>query len=268
MPKVWGGTGQKAKGSGWTDTAGKQSWSAFAPPPGRFHAWLAKSTEGGGSVADPLLVCLLGPTPPRLVRGLGGWDQVQRGGRRAASHWPGGETPAFEITLRLENVAVSSGQDGVRQKMRALERLCGGQFGGDEAPPRIQWAANAPLHDFTRAPSLEWVCEDFDYGDAVYADGARLLEVPATIVLAVAEGDELERLKRAVPFARKELRKGETLRRFAKRVLGDARRWSDVADLNADDRRIPKTPDAPARKSIRIAVPPREPKPRKSKRGS
>jgi hypothetical protein len=242
-----------------------QPWSASIsiPAPGRLHAWEADAPFE----KRPELVCLLGAEPPRLVRGLGGWEQIARGQRRAASHWPGSETPAFEIEVLLENRAVPTGVNGVVEKMRVLERLCGPPFRtGNAPPPLIQWAANHPLHDNTRRPNLKWVCESFDYGRSVYDDSAVLLGQWATFTVAIYESDELERLRRADPFKRETLRKGETLRHFAKRVLGDAKRWADIADLNRDTKGVPKTPDAKAKKAMTLAVPPREKRQRQARR--
>lgn len=229
--------------------------------PGRIHLWEAGEDKSN----DPHLVCLLDEQAPRLIRGLGGWEQLARGGRRAGSRWPGGETPAFEINVLLENEIVYTGDGGTRDKMKALERLCGGPFSGDEAPPVIQWSANVPLHDYATNPRTEWVCESFDYGDIVSDDRSMPLIVPASFVLAVHESAELPTLKRARPFPRRKMNKGESLRTFAKRVLGDAGRWEDILDLNRDDPKVPKSADYKITRAggLMLAVPPRE---KKSKR--
>lgn len=263
QPVVW-----RRKTSPQAETKIGRAWSATKtadPAPGRLHMWAADTEPS----ERPELVCLLGETAPQLVRGMGGWEQIEKGGRRAGSYWPGSETPAFEITVYLENRAVPTGADGVVEKMRVLERLCGPTLhGGNRPPPPVQWSANHPLHDHARRPHLEWVCESLTYGDAMYDDRAVLLAQPAVIVLAVFEDAEVERLKRANPFPRKELRKGETLRQFAKRVLGDAKRWEDVADLNRDTKGCPRTPGAKAKRAVMIAVPPRETRGKDGKRRS
>jgi hypothetical protein len=256
---VWGKKPAQVKPLGWTPGTGVGSPGRAGVVPGRIHIWRAK---GDKTPQNPDLICLLnGPPlgePPRLIRGLGGWEQIQRGGRRAGSHWPGGETPAFEIQVRLENRVVNTGDDGTRQKMRALEVLMGGAFSGDEAPPTLKWAANVPLHDYSTTPAFEWVCESFDYGRSNYTDQAGLLEQEATFVLAVYESAELPKLKRAKPFPRKTLEKGKNLRDFAGKYLGERKRWDEVLDLNRDNPKCPKSPDHEVRRPVLLAVPPRE----------
>jgi hypothetical protein len=197
----------------------------------------------------------LGERRPAIVRGYGGFQTIERAGRMAMTSWPGGETPAYEIDLLID----AAGSTNAAQKKKRLETLCGWDGGNSVRPEVIRWTANVS-YDFLQRPGLRWVCEDLEWGDAVSSDAGGLRNQRATILLALYSVADLEQLKGAEPFPRKRLRKGETLREFAKRTLRDPKRWRDLAALNRDVRGVPRTPEAKAKKAVMLKVPPRETK--------
>lgn len=221
--------------------------------PGDFHLWAADDPAGTDT---PRLRCRLGPHAPYVSRGYGGWTQIQRAGRWAASVWPGGETPAFTISLRLEHKQVTS--PDAATKMRVLERLCGWDT-RDRPPPVVQFDCNAVHHDYAKAQQNEWVCEslDWDSEEMLFTDRGTLIRADATIVLGLYVVPKLE-VTKAKGFARRELRVGWDLRDFAKHYLGDAKRWKDVVELNRDNPKCPTSPSVKLSKGVFLLVPPRE----------
>jgi hypothetical protein len=221
------------------------------PTPGHFEAW---TEAGGGGI---YLHCLLGENPPKPVRGYGGWGPRARDGRRGRASFQGSDLPAFSIDLLLEQRRVR--EDSPKAKMRLLERLCGWEsVSSDDPPPPFYWKANAPHHDYVAASQNRWVCETLEWGTWTFDNRSRLLSAEATIVVGLYRTGELPTLARKVPFRQVTMRKGESLREFAKRVLGDPKRWKDVQSLNRDNPRCPTSPSFAIGKPLALMVPPKD----------
>lgn len=203
-----------------------------------------------------VLHALLGPEPQPPATAGGGWEHVDRPRRRPLTVWTGPAAMQVEMTLLLEH-AIVTGQGWTRDKLRILERMAGVDA-DDPQPPLLEVYAGLPHHDTLRAAQNRWVIGGPpEHGRAVYNEqgGLTQLEVSFTLLLHTSAG--LERLPRSDPFAPQTIRRGESLREFAKRVLGDARRWKDIQALNRDDPRCPRSPTYELKKSHRLKVPPR-----------
>lgn len=233
-----------------------------SPSSGRIRIWRAASDALPFDTPGDFLLCLLGDERPKQVRGAGGWGMTQRTGRRARTAFTGSETPAYEIQLLLENDAVPT-DGGLPGKITTLNALTGAF--GDDPPPLLKWAANVQ-YDHDHAPKREWVCESVDWGDSNSDDTGRLLWWRVTIVVAVYRDTTID-LPRSKGFQRRELHKGQDLRDFARKYLGDPKRWNDVAELNRDNPRCPKGPHKHPKHAVTLLVPPREPRSKSAKRG-
>lgn len=237
--------------------AGKPLASGLAP--GQFRMWRVRYTFRED---DWAVWALLGAERPKPIRGYGGHGQLARPGRRAVSAFEGSDTPAYSVVLRLDRRRPQSAP--VKDQMRNLEKLAGWNLANDTPPPRVRWIANV-AHDYSEARQNEWAVETLEWGDSVASDRGTLLWQDATLTLGLQTDAEVPELGRARGFAHKTLRKGETLRGFARRVLGDASRWKDVASLNRDNPRCPQTAEHKVGRSVDLLIPPREPKPRKAR---
>lgn len=228
--------------------------------PGLLYIWAR------GNPSGTALACMLGKNPPKVIRGYGGWETIKRRGRRAVATYAGSETPAFQIEVILENRRVHT-SDGAAGKMRRLERLAGGFDADQDPPPVVQWAANSPHHDYSRAAQNEWVCESFDWGELTYTDRATLIRAEATFVLGLYESPKVSGLQTAQAFPRAELKVGWDLRDFARHYCGgDPKRWKDVAELNRDDPHCPQSPSFKPARAAWLLVPPREDKAARERR--
>ena len=235
--------------------------AAFSPMPdvplGQFRMW--RPAEG---MADPWGVhSLLDGTRPKMIRGYGGWGQTAREGRRAVSKFEGAETPAYSVGLRLAPDRPT--EQNVGDVMRALERLAGVQrplsrLRDDEPPPVVQWIGNVE-HDYQRAPRTRWVIEDLEWGDSASVRG-KMTYQDATLIIAVFVDTRIPDLGSMETFDQKKLTREMDLRDFAKRHLGDPKRWRDVADLNRDKAACPQGPHAKPKKAVMLLLPPREPR--------
>lgn len=209
-----------------------------------------------GDFGDPRwsLNCLLGGERPKPVRGYGGWGQSPRDGRRAVSTFGGSETPAYSIVVRLEDTRARAAT--TLEKFRTLERLAGWQSADDDPPPVVKWSANVP-RDYGEAPKTRWVVESLEWGDDHADSTGRLVWIDATLIVGLYRDVSID-VDPSRGFARATLPKGHTLRQFARTHLKDPKRWRDVAELNRDNPRCPRTSTAEARRDVLLLVPPRE----------
>jgi hypothetical protein len=201
-----------------------------------------------------VLRCLLGAETPQPASGYGGFESVERPGRPPVTHWTGPDGLTLSVPLLLDDSVVSGSSTTPSVKVRQLEALAG--LDADAPPPTVRITANLPrpAHE-----AREWVVSGLEWGEAVFTHWGALRRQEATVTLLAFGATGIERIRRADPFKRRELRKGETLRKFAKRVLGDARRWQDVAALNRDNPKCPTAPDYAVKAARLLKVPPREP---------
>lgn len=189
------------------------------------------------------------------MTGGGGWDAIERQRARPIAVWKGGPGLRVELTLMLEDRAVPA-TGPVRDKVRRLERFAGIDK-EDPEPPLLRWAANHH-RDFNREPANKWVIEtEPDWGDPVYDDQARLQRYPVSIVLLQHATSQLKRLRKTAPFKTRTMKKGEDLRAFAKRVLGDARKWKTIQTLNASHPRCPTSASYNVKQDVKLKVPPK-----------
>jgi hypothetical protein len=226
-------------------------------PPGWLRIWVAGDPEGTSGI-EPL-TCLLGATAPYPVRGAGGWGSKQRQGRRGRSNFDGSDTLAYSLSLILESdvVGEDDGFGSAAAKQRALMKLSGNASGGDDPPPIVKWNANAANDDYGNATQNRWVCESLEWGDSNSTDATELVWIEATLVLGLYNVQSLK-VSKATGFRQGSLNAGQTLRQVAKASLGDPKRWQDIADLNRTNPKVPQSPDAKAKATVSISLPPRQ----------
>jgi hypothetical protein len=222
----------------------------MAVPAGQARIW---------TLGDPRisLRCLLGSEPPKITSGYARWELIDRPGRRPLTVHSGLDNLQIELSLVL--------RDSPGDQMRALEKMAG-RDAGDPVPPLVRFEANLPQHDAGKAPSVAWVISGLEWGAARYSNAAVLLSQEVAVTFMQHEDSSLHRLRVSPAFQLKTMKKGENLRAFAKRTLGDARRWRDVASLNRDDPRVPSSPDHEITRSHKVKLPPREPVTRRARR--
>jgi hypothetical protein len=220
-----------------------------SPPPGQVILVAASR--------DLRLHALLGPDPQPPATGGGGFEHVERPRRRPLTVWTGPAGMTLDLTLLLEH-EILAGRGFVRDKLRVLEKMAGVDA-LDPEPPPLQLYANLPHHDNSRVAHNRWVISaPPEYGRAIYNDRGGLTQLEVGLVLLERTLAFVERLPRSDPFAPQTIRKGESLRMFAKRVLGDAKRWKDILSLNRDDPRCPRSATYKLKKAHKLKVPPRQ----------
>lgn len=202
-----------------------------------------------------VLVARLDDGYPVRTSGYGGWQDVERPGRPAASHYvgPGALMLSIPIILGRWQQGWSTPIDG---EVELLERMA-------RQPADAARGRHPPILD-VRGPvphgGVRWVVDDLQWGDdGVVVDG-RLVRIRVTVVLRRYVRPELVVV---APSRRREqrartatVRRGERWPQFAARVMG-ARgsrelqaAWSKVRKLN------PRLRDQSAlRAGMRVRVP-------------
>lgn len=215
-------------------------------------------------LATPLIVtCFLGETSPRTVDGYAQWTLVARKRRKSLTEFSGKNPMAIEISFvinRWDQQIRDETDDTARDKLnpglntekdvRDIERMAGRAASGQQEPPKLLWFANSP-HDNADHPGLLWVIERLEWGENMHNDAGNLVRQWGTITLREWVGDEF--ISSAAEIARNKARekglkgggtykikKGDTLQNIARRKLGDARRWVEIAKLNKKKIRDPK----------------------------
>lgn len=168
--------------------------------------------------------------------GGGGWEPVQRPGRRSLTVWrnPGdlGMTVAMFLDGNAHGHSVEAG-------CRTIEEMAGAFTPGKGEPPRLIVAGPSLPHGYERTPAARWVIsEPPEWGDVIRRpDGKRTRAFVTLTLLLFTETDELERIKPRQPRPDHRViraRKGDTYLKIARRELGSDRYGRRLAKLNGD----------------------------------
>lgn len=215
------------------------------------------------SCSDPplTLTARLGQERPNVEAGYGGWQEVARPRRAPLTVWSG--SPALRLTLPLL-FDDWQGQGSIEGELAQLDQLAL-PGAGDGAPPRVRISAPGGAVPFT---DRLWVIDTLAYGDPALMNKAGdrvrqavtlgLLEYVADVRVAEDSAAVIERLKVAAAATKEGASKkrvtsgakakpavapvvrtvetgfgtGEDLLSVAARELGDARRWTEIAQAN------------------------------------
>lgn len=175
--------------------------------------------------------------------GVGGWEEVPRPLKTAATKWRG--RPLYTATFEM---IVGDGSSSVEPERRLLERL--GQQRGMPQPPQLRIrAATWPLGDrlfvlnaLTRSGSDVESLRGRKGRHTRFAYTVTLLQhVEADAVVIRRAGSRSERKTKDKPREGRTytVKAGDTLTSIAARFLGAADRWTEIRDAN---RKLPRDP--------------------------
>lgn len=193
------------------------------------------------------VTALRGKTSPTPVGGGSRWNNVNRPRRKSLTEFDGVDPYQIQLSLMLDGVATSA---SVEHDCQTLERMW--QPAGDRLePPLVIVVGGVPRPDLTYViTGLEWDTVDVMWSQQLYRIRQQvtvtLLEYVADDRLATSSAAARARqqaVAAAAAAARASgvggsvvhtyvVRSGDTLTSIAARLLGDASRWKDIADLN------------------------------------
>jgi len=181
---------------------------------------------------------LRGDGPPKMVGGLGGWQQVARPRRTSLTQWIGCEPYQMDVPILFDGW---HDKTSVEDDIRRLAKMA---TGADYSPPPtviIQGAV--PVSDAT------WVIDNIDWGDEVYWEETvqgKTYRLRQDAVVHLLEYQAEERLKititKSLPNTYVVHRAGETLRSIAKAMYGNGKRWTEIKKANPKIRDPNKLP--------------------------
>lgn len=196
----------------------------------------------------------LGPEPPKVTQGFGGWEEIERPKRKSITRFAGRPPIVISLNLLLDGYAAGVSMEAECKK---LEKMATPLRPGVE-PPLVEVEGAVPHKD------LDFVINGIQWGDMIRSLLGQRMRAEVTLELleyvaddriqfkkaaALARDDDaLERAKRAFRSANQtpasnrrtfSVRDGDTLEVIAARELGDYRLWSQIAELN--DIRDPRT---------------------------
>lgn len=182
----------------------------------------------------------------------GGWDVIDRPQRVGLTAWRGSGPLRQDIPIVMDTLS-RRGED-VEDAWEALEQLWRPR-GGDQ-PPVIRVAGPVSR------PDLKWVVSGLEPDqDTVKRRGKRLVRVLAVVSLLQYVTPDVADYANADAARRKALderpnftitKRGDTLRKVAKRELGTGRKWDEIRDLNPAFKTRPANDLLPANVQIRL----------------
>lgn len=194
---------------------------------------------------------LPGDGHPQVSDGYGGFETVTRPFRIGLTRWTGFNPIAVDIPILFD--AFRAG-DSVEDDIKRLERMAGRDTGLAREPFELR--IRSPGRLVPHQDACTWVITSIDWGDAVTrTDGKRMRQAATVSVLQLVE--DAREVNRSAARRRAEekkkrhhprkhvVKKGETLQKIARKVLGDESRWHEIRTLNhiADPRKVGKCTD-------------------------
>jgi hypothetical protein len=190
----------------------------------------------------------------------GGWSLVEVPKRMGLSEWTGRPPMGLQITFYIDRLNTPLDDEPGRELSRqfnALEVMAGVSHRDDEPPEVIFNSGGLCPHDYSQNPKWTWVIETLSWDAERIVNNAarRPIFLAGTLTLRQFNADELldayrgpakknrDKNKKkggkggggkskSSPPKTHTVKSGETLSRIAADLLGDAKRWREIADLN------------------------------------
>lgn len=189
---------------------------------------------------------LAGDGAPTVTDGYGGWDEIARPRRIGMATWNG--YPALRLSIPIVFNSVGLGNPAVQPSGAAIERdiaLLEGMARSPrpaKEPPAISLDCHGAL--IPHKDIKKWVIENIEWGDALRNSSGDRIRQDATVTLmekiedaAIEERSAANRAREKSGQTKKHpgrytVKKGDTLSKIARVLLGDADRWVEIAKLN------------------------------------
>lgn len=183
-------------------------------------------------------VARLGPDGADVTGG-GGWELIERQGRRPIVHWSGSEAPTMTLDLMLDKLMLGK---SVEDDIRVIENMAGALVAGDTEPPRLIVSGQAVPHSAEKSSTARWViAQPPDWGDKLRRqDGNRVRQAVTLTLYLATEPNPLTQVS-AVADQQPDYRVvgskyEDTFASLAARELGNKALGTKLARLNRDFR--------------------------------
>lgn len=162
--------------------------------------------------------------------GYGGWEEIERVGRKPITAFRGSPTLKKTLPIILDGYMK---REPVDELMRAIERMARSE--DEQEPPTVRLVG--PVRHADRS----WVLTEIDWGEVIRRspDGAYLRQHAVLSFTefvdaktAISKPGKRPKGKKKSKARRHRVKKGETLRTIASKYLGSPKRWKEIADLN------------------------------------
>lgn len=191
------------------------------------------------------VLCELDDGPPRVTDGYGGWNEVDRRGRVSLTDWAGFKPISIELDLYLDDFDAGKSVEGAIDVLEALGGR-GRLATGGQPPVLIVNTQGVMPFDAHVFPGARWVINDLEWDDDATIVNDYGNRVRAGVTVSLLQHVDDQRLQDRALAARRKLRKsehngarrrvvaksGDTLMSIARRELGDAGRWTQLAKIN------------------------------------
>lgn len=180
------------------------------------------------SCSNPPLnaVMYLGPDPPKLSGGFGGWETTPRPRAVGMTTWSG--VPPFVLELNV--LLGRQDLDAEVSVERRIRRLIDVARGTEDHPPGIVFVDGIP-----GLPADRWVIDGLDFGDVIRDRDMERIRQVITISLLEYQPPEYETLRRgSLARARPKVvkytvKKGDTPAKIAR---NHRCKWTDIREVN------------------------------------
>lgn len=174
---------------------------------------------------DLTVFAFLAADHPELTDGYGGWEVIPRPRRRAYTRWMG--TNPFRLRLSLI-IDKYQEQDSIEHICQTLERMATSPDAF--TPPPLVDVDGAVPH-----PRTGWVIDNLEWGQSIRHPNT-LNRLRQEVVVHLLQHVPVDVVQQNNPPPSKyriyTVKKGDTLGKIASKLLGNWRRWKEIAKIN------------------------------------
>lgn len=162
----------------------------------------------------------------------GGWRTVERPQLRPIVSWNGHQPLTVDMKLSLDGHLAGKSGRSVEASVAALRRMAyESPKSGPRRPPWLRAIGRMPYSD----SSIKWVIQTLSFEDEIYNAGVLTRTVASVTLLEWVSPEITQRVDKAKKAARAtghKWRRGDTLHKLARALLGDSRRYTEIVKAN------------------------------------
>lgn len=193
-----------------------------------------KSIVMTANAIDEQVYGTLGATNPILANGYGGWSIVTRPQKKAMTNWDGHQPFQLVFEIWFSEVARDKSIEGAIKSLSRMARVDSDL--DPNRPPQVRIHGDA--FDQTMK-NIAWVIQNLEWGKTIRSEnhGFRIQQQCTVTLLEHVTGglvneSNVKPGQHQPKYRTYTIKKGDTLQSIAKKLLGKASRWQEIARLN------------------------------------